>query len=80
MVERHQSPRVISDPEPCFVRLRLERNGPYLPARIYRTWTGLWGEIDGNLCDADRVWTSGDLITEREWRELTRDRKREKPF
>ena len=35
MVSRNQKPRAIDAPEPCWLRMRLEPHGPYLPARIF---------------------------------------------
>ena len=80
MVDRHQPPRDVSAPEPCWLRIRLERHGPYLPARIFNRLGLLTAEIDGAACDAEHVWTSGDRITEREWLALVADRQRPKPF
>jgi hypothetical protein len=58
----------------------MERHGPYIPARIYQGIKGLTAEIDGVTTDVERVWSSGDLITEREWLTLVADRKRPRPF
>ena len=80
MPDRRQSPRDIANPEPCWIRMRMERHGPYIPARIYQGIKGLTAEIDGAETDVDRVWSSGDLITEREWLQLIADRKRPRPF
>lgn len=80
MVDRHQQPRAIDAPEPCFTRLRTTPHGPWLPARIYQRLGQLAGEIEGVPADVERVWTSGEIITEAEWRDLMRDRMRPKPF
>jgi len=78
--DRRQPPRAIDAPEPCWLRIRLERHGPYLPARIFNRLGLLTAEIEGVPTDVERVWTSGDRITEAEWRDLMRDRARAAPF
>jgi hypothetical protein len=78
--DRRQPPRAIDAPEPCFVRLRTTRHGPFIPARIYKTAEGLTAEIDGCEVDVMAVWTSGDVITGEEWMKLIRDRQRPRPF
>ena len=80
MVDRHQTPRDVSAPEPCWLRIRLERHGPYLPARIFNRLGLLTAEIEGVEAPIESVWTSGDRITEREWLALVADRKRPRPF
>ena len=89
MVNRNQEPRAIDAPEPCWLRMRLEPHGPYLPARIFHgtrpvsiglSITGLLGEIEDRAAEVDWLWASGDLITEAEWLDLIRDRSRAKPF
>jgi len=80
MVNRKQMPRAIDTPEPCWLRVRMERHGPYLPARIFQRLGLLTAEIDGTACDVERAWTSGDRITEHEWLALIADRQRERPF
>ena len=78
--DRKQPPRAIAAPEPCYIKIRLEPHGPYLPARINRNLGLLTANIDGVPTDVETVWASGDLITEAEWLDLIRDRSRAKPF
>ena len=80
MVDRHQTPRDVSAPEPCWLRIRLERHGPYLPARIFNRLGLLTAEIEGVEAPVESVWTAGDLITEAEYNNLIRDRNRQPPF
>ena len=80
MVNRKQKPRAIDAAEPCFVRMRLEQHGPYLPARIFKRLGLLCAEINNVAVPVDSVWMSGDRISETEWLQLTHDRKRAKPF
>ena len=77
MPDRKQPPRAIDAPEPCWLRVRLTIHGGYVPARIFKT---LAAEVDGRPADVNNVWESGDIISEREWLQLTHDRKRAKPF
>jgi hypothetical protein len=62
MVDRTQAARVVDEPEPCFVRLRLVTNGPYVAARIFHRLGFLAAEINGKPADPMRVWHGGDLI------------------
>ena len=80
MVDRWRPARAIDEPRPCFVRLRRDRHGGYVPARIWQRMGMLAAEIDGEACDVERVWCSGDLISEAEWRQLVADRLRPRPF
>ena len=80
MPDRKQPPRAIDAPEPCFVRLRRDPHGPYLPARVFGRLGHLAAEIDGETVPVESVWNAGDLITEGEWRDLIRDRSRTRPF
>ena len=80
MVDRKQAPRAIDAPKECWLRVRQTLRGGYVPARIYRSLGMLTAEVDGVAADVESVWTSGELITQREWLELTRDRTRPKPF
>lgn len=65
-----QPSRRIDQPEPCFVRMRLVKNGPYVAARIYLRLGILAAEINGEPAEVDRVWTSGELIDEARHNEL----------
>lgn len=80
MVDRNQQARVIDDPQPCFVRLRTEAKGPYRAARIFRRLGMLMAEIDGAPTEPERVWCSGDQITEAEYRALLLAINSPKPF
>ena len=80
MVDRKQTPRAIDDPVPCFVRLRTERHGPWVPARIFNRLGLLTAEIDGSEVDVMSVWASGEVIDGEQWMKLIRDRKRPRPF
>ena len=80
MVSRNQKPRAIDAPESCFVRLRQNPHGPYLPARVFGRLGHLAAEIDGETVPVESVWNAGDLITEAEWLDLIRDRSRARPF
>lgn len=79
-MNRRQTARAIDTPEPCFVRLRTSPRGPFLPARIVQRLGHLTAEIEGAAAEVEQVWTSGELITEREWLDLVRDRQRARPF
>jgi hypothetical protein len=80
LVNRNQPSRRVDVPEPCFVRLRTERHGGYLPARIFTRLGVLTAEIDGHEVDVEAVWTAGEIITGEQWMKLVRDRSRAKPF
>lgn len=81
--------RAINRPEPGFIRLKMIRGGPWVPAIIWRpcplelspeTFQAvdrhyhLVAEIDGKPADVDRVWTSGERITIAEYLFLRADR------
>jgi hypothetical protein len=80
MVDRWRPARAIDEPRPCFVRLRRDRHGGYVPARIWQRMGMLAAEIDGEPVDVERVWTAGDIITESEYMQLISDRARKAPF
>jgi hypothetical protein len=67
MVDRQQKPRMIDQPEPCFVRLQLVRNGVFVAARIFHRFGVLSAEINGKPADPFQVWHGGDLITEEQY-------------
>lgn len=80
MPDRTQQPRQIDAIEPCFVRLRTEKGGPWHGARIWRSLGMLRGEINGQPAEPERIWTSGDLITREEYDTLLRVANSPKPF
>lgn len=63
-MDRDQKSRVVDQPEPCFIRLRLVRGGPWVGARIFMRLGMLAAEINGVPSDPDRVWHGGELISE----------------
>ena len=73
MVDRSQAPRRIDDPQPCFVRMQLVRQGVYVAAKIERRLGILFAEVNGMPADVDLVWTSGDFIDEAEYDEMMRN-------
>ena len=66
------TPRRIDRPEPCFLRMRMVKNGPYVAARIYLQLGILAAEINGDPADVDRVWTSGERIHPADWEKMAR--------
>ena len=71
MSERARQPsRRIDAPEPGWFRLRLARAAPPVGARIYTRLGQLVAEINGAEADVDAVWTSGEAISEAEYRRL----------
>ena len=70
MPPNNQPPRRIDAPEPCFLRMRLVKNGPYAGARIFLRLGVLAAEINGEPADVDRVWTSGERVAASVWAEL----------
>lgn len=80
MPDRRQPSRAVDSPVPCFIRLRTERHGPWLAARIYRALGMLCAEINGASADVYRVWASGDQISEKEYRVLLATANSPKPF
>jgi hypothetical protein len=71
MSERARQPsRRIDAPEPGWFRLRLARAAPPVGARIYTRLGQLVAEINGAEADVDAVWTSGEAISEAEYRGL----------
>lgn len=64
MVDRNQEARAIDDPRPCFVRMRLVKDGVPVAARIFHRLGMLCAEINGKPADVWQVWHAGDLITE----------------
>ena len=71
MSERARQPsRRIDAPEPGWFRLRLARGAPPVGARIYTRLGQLVAEINGCEADVDAVWTSGEAISEAEYRRL----------
>lgn len=78
-MDRKQKPRRIDEPEPCFVRLRVNK-GSWQAARIYRALGMLCGEINGASVDPLQIWHSGDQITESEYHALILVTNSPKPF
>ena len=71
MSERARQPsRRIDAPEPGWFRLRLACAAPPVGARIYTRLGQLVAEINGAEADVDAVWTSGEAISEAEYRRL----------
>ena len=71
MSERARQPsRRIDAPEPGWFRLRLARGAPPVGARIYTRLGQLVAEINGAEADVDAVWTSGEAVSEAEYRRL----------
>ena len=76
-----QPSRRVDQPEPCFVRLRLVKRGPYVAARISQPF-GLWQvTVNGSPstpspCPVEAgvfdVWTSGEFISETEYHAMLR--------
>jgi len=80
MPDRHQPPRIVDRPEPCFVRMRVKRGGPWMAARIWSAFGMLMAEINGEPAAPERVWHSGDRIDEREYDMLLARMNDQKPF
>ncbi len=70
MVDRSQPSRLIDEPEPCFVRMRVVQHGPFVGARIFLRLGMLAAEINGKPADPFQVWHAGDLITEEQYQIL----------
>ncbi len=81
--------RRIDKPEPGHFKMRLVKQGPWVPALIYRPcplelepetfqhidrWPHLKAEIDGMPASVDRIWTSGRDIPVAEYLFLKADR------
>jgi hypothetical protein len=68
-IDRDQEARLVDDPRPCFVRMRLVPNGVWLAARIFHRMGALVGEINGSEADIYQIWHSGNIIPEEQyWR------------
>lgn len=80
MVDRSQRARAVDCPEPCFIRMRTDRKGRWLAARIFRVLGFLAAEINGFPADPFQVWESGDQITEDEYHALLRATNELSPF
>src|SRR5580704_13186342 len=72
MVDRNQQPRVVDQPEPCFVRLQLTRHGVHVAARIFHRLGVLVAEINGQPADPYQVWHGGDRITQEQYDLMTK--------
>ena len=66
-MNRDQPARRIDQPEPCFVRLKRFREGPFVGARIFRCLGMLMGEINGEIADIHEIWHAGELISEEQF-------------
>ena len=80
MRDRRQDPRMVDDPEPCFVRIRTEKGGPWYGARIFRSLGMLRGEINGADAAPLTIWHFGDRISEAEYNSLIAVANSPKPF
>jgi hypothetical protein len=72
-MNRDQTPRDITNPQPCYIRMVLVKHGPPVAARIFHRLGMLAAEINGQSADVDRVWTSGELIDESTYNVMMRD-------
>lgn len=63
-MNRDQPARIVDQPEPCFIKMQMVKNGPFVGARIFMRLGMLAAEINGKPADPDRVWHAGELITE----------------
>lgn len=66
-VSRDQPARIVDDPQPCFIRMQLVRNGVFVAARIFHRLGMLVGEINGKSADPLQIWHSGSFITQDEY-------------
>jgi hypothetical protein len=73
MVDRKQRPRVVDDPQPCFIRMQLVRHGVFVAARIFHRLGMLVGEINGKSADPLQIWHSGSFITEACFNDMMRN-------
>ncbi len=72
-MDRDQKPRIVDQPEPCFIRLKLVRGGPWCGARIFMRLGMLAAEINGVTADPDQVWHGGEFIDEHRYNLLMSD-------
>ena len=73
--------RVVDVPEECWLKLRPVSRGGYVPARIFPLPPGIsWRRSMAFPRRSMMSGHGGDRISEREWRDLIRDRSRAKPF
>ena len=70
MVDRNQQPRLVDEPEECYIRLKLTRGGPFVAARIYRCLGMLVGEINGASGSIFQIWHGGEFIDETEYHRM----------
>lgn len=63
-MNRDQPSRRMDEPQPCYVKLKRIRNGPYVGARIFLRLGMLAGEINGEVADVFEIWHAGELIDE----------------
>jgi hypothetical protein len=79
-IDRTQTPRLVDDPRPCFVRLRLVSDGVWLAARIFERLGVLAAEINGREADPFQVWHAGNFISEEQYWFMLRDGPEPNPF
>lgn len=79
-MDRTQPPRIVDQPEPCFVRLRKPGDRAWYAARIYRCLGMLAGEINGTPADIYQIWHGGDQITKAEYDALLLTAAQQSPF
>lgn len=72
MVDRDQRARIIDQPEPCFIRMQLVRNGVFVAARIFHRLGMLSGEINGKPADPMQIWHAGTFVTEDDYHRMMR--------
>ena len=80
MMDREQRSRRIDEPEPCWVRMKLVRGGPWCGARIFTRLGMLAAEIDGKPADPHQVWHAGEFISEEQYALLIEDERRPNPW
>jgi|ERR1700722_16240816 len=72
-MNRDQKPRMMDEPEPCFIRMKLVRDGRYVGARIFYRLGMLAAEINGVIADPLQVWHAGEFIDEARYNILMAD-------
>ena len=80
MVDRQQPARIVDQPEPCFVRMKIAGDRAWYAGRIFRVLGMLQAECNGVPCDPLAAWHGGDRISEAEYRSLLLTANSPKPF